>query len=118
MAGIAKADGYRTIQEFRQHVALLISNALTWHPEGTDQHEEALALWKAAQEAYIATGGVEVAADPDSSDKVDGASEGFEQNEPSAVEEAVESQQQPGESESANDDDDDDDDAAGTDENT
>jgi hypothetical protein len=105
MAGIAKADGYRTMQEFRQHVALLISNALTWHPQGTDQHEEALALWQAAQDAYIATGGVEAAADPDSSDQVDGTSEDIQQNAPpAAVEEAVASQQSPVKSESTDDD--------------
>ena len=75
MARIAKADGYGTLQDFRKHVALLISNALTWHPKGTDQHEDTMTLWRAAQDAYIATGGVEktAASDADGDTKEEAA---------------------------------------------
>ena len=71
MAGIAKADGYRTMQEFRQHVALIISNALSWHPRGSYQYEDTLGFWRAAQEAYIATGGVEVEEEEEEGDSDD-----------------------------------------------
>ena len=55
MATHAKAGRYSSIEEFRRDLALMISNALSWHPEGTDQHEETLVVWSAAQEAFLAT---------------------------------------------------------------